>query len=281
MADQIMTGDTELNALRPELWSSAFYPTLLEALPFNDVIARDYQGDIQALGDTVNITTFPQFDEAEVIAEDQKVDADSITASKTQLVINQQVVKDFIVTNKAMVQTLEHANALRDLAFFSIMKKMQSIIIAAIVPSPAAPDHSIAYDSGTTLALADILEAKELLDAADVPDDGSRCMILGAAQWNDIFNITGFTSRDFVPAGSPLSSGSLPAPILGFNAKLTTEAGNVAYLFHPIFMQLAVQRGLDVKMYDQGVDGRRSMRVNSTLLFGVVQVSNLRVVTIS
>lgn len=281
MADLIMTGDTELNALRPELWSSAFYPTLMEALPFNDVIAKDYEGEIQALGNTVNISTFPQFDEAETIAEDEKVDADSVTATKTQLVINKQVVKDFIVTNRAQVQTIEHANALRDMAFFSIMKKMQSIIIAAIVPSPAAPDHSISYAAPGVLALADILAAKELLDAADVPDDGTRVMILGAAQWNDLFNITGFTSRDFVPSGSPLSSGSLPSPVLGFNAKLTTEAGAVSYLFHPIFMQMAVQRSLDVKVYDQGVDGRRSMRVNSTLLFGVVQVSNLRVVTIS
>jgi hypothetical protein len=281
MADQIMTGDVELEALRPELWSSAFYPTLLEALPFNEVIAKDYQGDIQALGNTVNISSFPQFDEAETIAEDQKVDADAVTATQTQLVINKQVVKDFIITNRAQVQTLESANALRDLAFHSIMKKMQSIIIAAIVPSPSAPDHTIAYATPGTLALVDILAAKELLDASDVPDDGSRQMVLGAPAWNDIFNITGFTSRDFVPAGSPLSSGSLPAPILGFNAKLTTEAGSVSYLFHPMFMQMAVQKSLDVRMYDQGVEGRRSMRVNSTLLFGVVQVSNLRVVTIS
>lgn len=281
MADLVMTGDVELNALRPELWSSAFYPTLLEALPFNDVIAKDYEGDIQALGNTVNISTFPQFDEAETIAEDEKVDADAVAATKTQLVINKQVVKDFIITNRAQVQTIEHSNALRDMAFFSIMKKMQSIIIAAIVPSASAPDHTLAYTAPGILALADILAAKELLDAADVPDDGSRVMILGAAQWNDLFNITGFTSRDFVPSGSPLSSGSIPSPVLGFNAKLTSEAGNVAYLFHPIFMQMAVQKSLDVKVYDQGVDGRRSMRVNSTLLFGVVQVSNLRVVTIS
>lgn len=281
MADQVMTGDTELEALRPEIWSQSFYPTLMEALPFNDVIAKDYQGDIQAPGDRVNIISFPQFDEADAIAEDQKVDADAITVTQTPLVINQQLCKDFIVTSRAQIQTIEHANALRDMAFFSIMKKMQQIIIAAIVPSPSAPDHAIAYDSGTTLALADILEAKELLDNADVPDDGTRVMVVGAAQYNDLFNITGFTSRDFVPAGSPLSSGSFPVPVLGFNVRLTTEAANVTYLFHPIFMQMAVQKSLGVQVYDQGVEGKRAMRVNSTLLFGVVQVSNLRVVTIS
>lgn len=279
MADQVMTGGTELDALRPELWSASFYPTLLEALPFNSSIARDYEPEIRALGDIINITTFPQFDLADDIAEDQKADANSVTATQTQLNVNHQLVKDYIVTDRAKVQTLEHANALRDLAFHSIMKKMQQLIIAAIVPSASAPDHSIAFDSGTTLQLADILEAKELLDGADVPDDGSRQMILGAAQWNDMFNITGFTSRDFMPVGSPLSSGAFPS-LLGFQPKMTSEVGNVAYLFHPMFMELAVQRELGVKEYDQGVEGKRSSRINCTLLFGKVQVSNLRVVTI-
>jgi len=240
MADEILTAGTELDALRPEVWSALFYPTLLEAMPFNDTVARDYQGEIQQLGDTVRITSFPQFGEAEEVQEGQKVDAEAITAASTSLVVNKMLAKDFIVTDLAQIQTIDASNALRDLAFHSILKKMQSIIISLIVPSASAPDHQIAYDTGTTLVLADILEAKELLDNADVPDDGSRNMTLGAAQWNDIFNITGLTSRDFVD-GRALQDGSLPARVLGFMPKMTTEAGNVSYFYHPMFMQLAVQ----------------------------------------
>ena len=278
MADQIMTGSVELLALRPEIWSAEFYSTLLEALPFNAVVARDYEGDIQGVGDRVNITTFPQFSEAEDIAEDAKVDADAITAQQIVLEINHQLVKDYIITDRAQVQTIEAANALRDLVFHSIFKKMQRILIDDTVPQVA---NQLSYASGTTLALEDILAAKEALDAEDVPDDGTRCGILDAPQWNDIFNITGFTSRDFVPVGSPLSSGSLPAPVLGFNMKLTTEANNVAYWFHPTYMEMAVQKSLEVKVFDQGVEGKRSMRVNSTILFGNVQADDKRVVTIS
>lgn len=280
MADSILTGGVELDALRPEIWSSAFYPTLLESLPFNSSIARDYEPAIKALGDIVNITSFPQFDQADDISEDQKADAGSVTAIQTQLNVNHQLVRDFIVTDRAQVQTLDHANALRDLAFHSIMKKMQSLIFAAVIPSAAAPDHSIAYTSGTILGLADVLAGKVLLDSADVPDDGSRIMILGASQFNNLFNISGFTSRDFVPVGSPLANAQV-GQVLGFNVKMTSEAGNVAYLYHPQFMEMAVQKELNVKMYDQGVEGKRSMRVNSTLLFGKVQVSNLRVVTLT
>jgi len=279
MADQVMTGGVELEVLRPEIWSANFYPTLLEALPFNSSIARSYEGEIQALGNIVNIPSFPQFGEAESIQEGQKVDAESIVAASAQLTVNQMLVKDFIITDLAQIQTIDASNALRDLAFHAIMKRMQAILVALVVPSASAPDHSIAFDSGTTLALADILEVKELLDGADVPDDGTRDMILGAAQWNDIFNITGLTSRDFVQSGG-LESGSLPSRVLGFNPKMTSEAGNVSYFFHPMFMQMAVQRALQVKVYDMGGQGYRQARVNCTLLFGAVQVSNLRVATL-
>lgn len=130
-----------------------------------------------------------------------------------------------------------------------------------------------------------ILEAKELLDDADVPDDGLRQMTLDSAQWNDIFNITGFTSRDFVQNVSPLETGSLPSRVIGFNPKLATSSGtgtpDVSYFYHPIFMQVAVQKSLLVEVFNQGAEGKRSRRINSTLLWGVTQFSNLRVVTIS
>lgn len=281
MADQIMTAATQMDAIIPEVWSAAWYPTLLAALPFNSVVARDYEGDIKALGDIVNITTWPEFDTAEDIQEDQRVDANAVTASNTQLTINKQTVKDYIVTDRARVQSIEHGNKLRDLAFYAIQKQMQANIIAATVPSASSPDHAISFDSGTTLALADILEAKELLDEQNVPDDGSRQMIIGSEQWNDLFNISGFTSRDYIPTGSPMSTGMMPALLVGFQPKMTTVAADVSYLFHPQYMEMAVQKSLEVKVFDQGVEGRRSQRVNSSVLYGVVQASNLRVVTIS
>lgn len=280
MADEVMRRATELDALVPEFWSAEFYPTLLENLPFNGSVARDYEGEISDLGDIVNISTFPQFDSAQEILEDERADADSVTPTKTQLVIDKQVVKDYVLTKKAMKQSIDAQMQLRDLALHAIMKKMQNVIIAAVAPSTSSPDHVIAYDSATTLALADILEAKELLDDADVEELG-RTAILGSAQQNDLFNITGFVSRDFIPAGSPLASGAFPTPILGFQVKWTSEAGNTSYFFNPIFMQVAVQQEPQVNVYDQGVDGKRGTRVNMDVLFGVKQLSNLRVVTIS
>jgi hypothetical protein len=280
MANQVMRTSDEVSVLVPEVWSQRFYDELLASLPFNAVVSRDWEGEIQNLGDTVKISTIPEFSDADVIAEDQAADADAVTVTQQSLVIDQRIVKDFIVTNKAQMQSIPFVDKLRDLAIFSINKKIQGLIIADTVPNPSAPDHSIAYDSGTTLALADMLEAKELLDAQDVPMS-DRHMVVGSAQLNDIFNITGFTSSDFLVSGAPLQTGQLPPALLGFMPHFTTVVGNTSYFFHASYFTVAAQRGMNVREFDLGLEGKRAMRVNSDVLMGKKQLDGLRVVTIS
>jgi hypothetical protein len=280
MADQVMTAASNLAAITPEIWSARYYDVLLAELPFSSIVSKDYEGEIRDLGDTVNVSSFPEFDEGEELAEDAKSDAKAITVTGQQLVINKRVVKDFIVTRLAMVQSLEHMDKLRELAIYAIMKKINSTIISTTVPSPSAPDHAIAYDSGTTLALADLLEGKELLDAANVPGS-DRHLVVGSAQANDIFNITGFTSSDFLLTGAPLQTGQVPSALLGFMPHMTTTVGNTTFLFHRSYMTMAAQEGLAVNMYDLGSEGKRSVRVNVDTLYGLKQLDNKRVVTIS
>lgn len=280
MADQIMTTATEVSVLVPQQWSQKYYDVLLSELPFNSLISRDYEGEIQALGDTVKISTIPEFDDAVELAEGDRLDASSVTATQQSLVINKRLAKDFIISNKAMLQSIPFVDKLKEMAVYAINKKVQALIISLTVPNAAAPDHSIAYDSGTTLALADMLEAKELLDAQNVPLS-DRHFVVGSAQLNDIFNITGFTSSDFVASGAPLADGKLPAQLLGFMPHFTTVVGNTSYWFHASYFTMAAQQGMQVKEYDLGVDGVRASRVNCDTLVGFKQLDGLRVVTIS
>lgn len=277
--DQVMTAGSNLSAIVPELWSGRFFDALLADLPFNSLVSRDYEGEISDLGDTVNIASFPEFSAGDELAEDAAAEASAITVSSQALVINKRVVKDFIVTKLAVLQSLPHMDKLRELAIYSLLKKMQATIIATIVPSAAAPDHAIAYDSGSTLALADILEAKELLDDADVPMS-DRHAVMGSAQTNDVFNLTGFTSSDYLVSGSPLSSGQVPNALLGFLPHMTTIVGSTSYWFHKSFMTIAAQQGMQVKEYDLGGEGKRATRVNVDHLYGLKQLANDRVVTL-
>jgi hypothetical protein len=280
VVDQVMTAGTEVSAIVPEVWSAKTYDVLLTRLIVKDSISRDYEGEIQDLGDIVNIHSIPEFSEANELAEGSVSDADSVTVTSQQLVINKRVVKDFILTKRAMIQSIDKMDKLRDHAAYAIMKKMENTVISTISPSAATPDHDIAFDSGTTLALADILEGKTLLDDADVPEM-MRKMDLGTNQYNDLFNISGFTSKDFVPAGSPLSSGAISLPVLGFEVNWSSNLGDIAYLYHPSFMTLAIQDQMSVEMFNLGSQGKRAARVNTDLLYGLRQLSSDRIVKIS
>lgn len=278
--DQIHKASGELSVLVPEIWSQNYYDVLLAELPMADTLSRDYEGEISNLGDTVNVSQFPEFSEAVEISEDQRVDAQSITVSQIQLVINKQIAQDFIITKKALLQSLPATEKLQQLAIYSITKKIQALIISLIAPSASNPDHQIAYDSGTTLALADLIEAKELLDNADVPL-ANRHICFGAAQMNDLLAISAFTSSDFGVSNAPLINGNLPSQIVGFMPHFSSLFGNTCYLYHSSFFQIAAQQGISVEQYDLGVDGKRAGRINVDTLLGMKQFANDRVVTLS
>lgn len=281
MADKITSiAGGEVSVIVPAVWSEKFYKALFAELSFNSLISRDYEGEISGLGDRVKISTVPEFDDATELGESDRNDADAVTVTQQELVINRRICKDFIVTNLASLQALSFTDQLRDMAIYAINKKVQAVIISLIVPNASTPDHSIGYDSGTTLALADILEVKELLDTQNVPMS-DRHAVLGAAQLNDVFNITGFTSSDFVASGSPLQSGELPANLLGFMPHFTTVVGNVSYWFHQSFFTMASQQSMNISEYDLGVDGKRAKRVNCDVLMGFKQLDGLRVATLT
>ena len=277
MADEQMKSTAELDAINPEVWSSAWYPTLLENLVMMDSVAMDYQGEMNGRGDRVNITTFPQFGTAVDLAEGSRVDAAALEPTGQQLVVNHEIAQDFIITQKAIIQTLEAQEKLREHAFFSIMKKIDQILLNDIAPSTAAPDHITSYASGTTLALADILDAFEALNTANVPDVGQRVAVLGVAQHADLFNISGFVSRDYSPTTNALTSGSISTPVMGFRVKFSSMVSSVSTFLSPEFMQVAVQQNPVPKVFDLGSLGIRAFRTNMTVLFGNKQCSNLRV----
>lgn len=282
MADALMTASGDLSAIVPQIWSQKFTQNLRAALPWIDSVARDYEGEIAQIGDRVFIPTLPDGSVASLVLEGAQSDAQAVTATTTPLIINKQAVWDFNVTNIAQLQSIPFMDRMRDMAINAIMQRMQNEIIGAVVPSASSPDHTIAYVSGTTLAHADILAAKRLLDNQNVPDDG-RVLISGTNQANDLLNVINFVNSQYRDAGmaAPSATGAVNQGLLGFQPKKTTANGNVTYAFHRSFLQMAVQRSLSIKIYDMGVVGQRSYRVNVDLLFGLVQNFNTRVVTIS
>lgn len=147
-----LTNTTTNAAIVPEVWSARFRDVRRAALPWITSVDDSYQEDISALGDIVNISQIPDLDDAVELAEGAVGAADAVTVTGQQLTINKRTYKDVLVTNKAQLQSLPFMDQLREKQIFAINKRVQQVIIDTIVPSASAPDHTIAYDSSTTLA---------------------------------------------------------------------------------------------------------------------------------
>lgn len=277
MADQIMTTGGTNAAIVPEVWSDKFTDVLRANRPLLSKVATTYEGDVQR-GDTVRIPSLAD-STAVILPEGSANDAVAQTASTTSLVVDELVAVDHIVTTQAELQSISFMDHMRDGMVNAIAQKMETQLFAAISPSASAPDHVIAYDSGTTLTRADILEAKDLLDTQNVPVT-DRVMITGVAQANDLLTIDQLINADYGNGGTGTVNGFLSRPILGFETAATTNAGTTTYLFHTSFLQMAVQKSIDIKVDDLSVLGQRGFRVSASLLFGYVQLHDNRVVTI-
>lgn len=278
MADQVISASGAVANIVPEVWSARYTQNLNDNVAFNSLISREYEGEIRSMGDTVNIPTIADVD-ASLLTEGARGDAQTITVSKTALVVNSRAFVDFIVTDQASLQSLLEMDKLRELAVSALARKMQDDIVDAIVPSASAPDHAIAYDSGTTLADADLLEALDLEADANWSHLGGRYLVTGEKQYLDLVNTSKFYDKT-LGGNSNVSQGELSGSIYGHTPGSSTACGTTTYMFHDSFMQMAVQKDLSINLYDLGGQGQRAWRLNVDVLYGIKQVFDTRVVSI-
>lgn len=278
MADQVLTASGSNSAIVPEVWSALFQNTLNDSIVFPSIVRRDYEGEIVGRGDTVRIPSI-----ADVTATDlgdgARNDAVTITATTTSLVVDSIAAVDFKISTLAELQSVPHMERLRVLAEQAIMRKLQDDIIAAVSPSTSAPDHVISYDSGTTLADADILEALDLEGTANWSQSTDRYLVTGALQYNDLMGIAKFYDQT-LGGNVSVSAGAATGKIYGHTPAQSTACGTTTYLFDGSFMQMAIQRGLNITLTDLAVLGERGYRLNVDLIYGIKQVHNTRVITI-
>ena len=107
----------------------------------------------------------------------------------------------------------------------------QNIYTALINVSTSSPDHAVTLDTSDTLSLADITNARRLLNKQFVPKT-DRFLAINSDQEADILNLENFLHADKYGDRMPLMNGEI-GRILGFRV-LTTEnvAESVAVAYH-------------------------------------------------
>jgi hypothetical protein len=103
---------------------------------------------------------------------------------------------DYIDDLDEIKTNIDERSAATNAGANALGRKIDSLIIAAA---------RLNLDSGQKIAVSTtglvkvkILEAFEILNNADVPDDGQRVAVIGAHQWNELLNLTEFKSADYV-----------------------------------------------------------------------------------
>jgi hypothetical protein len=284
MADAFLRAGTEVAVSIPEIWSAKIYEVLVNNLVGKNLVNQDYAGDIRAYGDRVHIVTVPEGGSATAVTEGTAVDADATTQTENVLVIDKQYAYDVAITDLAMVQSnLNLLQAYSNQIGFVLQKQLDSDIITALsAASAAAPDHIIAGTGvgGIFNPPSDILAAKDLLDAQNVPEDGGRWILMNPADYNKILADSSVQSRDYVP-GQPLVSGMI-SPIFGFTPYKSNQLAEDTVLFgHTSACTLAIQKELTIGQYDMKVSGQRATRLTADILYGIKLLSDVRVVKLN
>lgn len=276
MADVISTAAGSLNSLVQTKWSSNFLSNLGNKIAYNSIVRRDYEGEL-GMGQTVKIPSLANVT-ATNLSEGATNDAIAAVASSVSLTVNRRAAVDFVITDQAQLQSVPFMEKLEEVAVAAIAREIQSYIITTFVPSASSPDHQIAFDSGTTLADSDLLEALDLEKAANWPESG-LFMVLGGAQYNDILNVAKLYDKT-LGGVVDTASGQVLAPVYGHNVAWTSALGNKAHLFHESGIQAVVQRGLNMSMDSLRPLGQRAFRFSVDALYGVVVTDDDRLISI-
>lgn len=277
MADQVLTVGGSNSAIVPEVWSSMFQTEFNDSIVFPSIVRRDYEGEIANQGDTVHIPSIADVEASELL-DGGRNDAITITATVDDLVVDLIAAVDYKVSTLADLQSIPFVNELRARGSSAILRKIQDKMISRVAPSTSAPDHVIAYDSSTTLADADLLEAFDLEATANWARSNDKYLVTGELQYNDLTSISKFYDKTLSGVAG-VEQGKMLAPIYGHNVSSSTACGTTTYMFEGSFMQAAIG-GLNVKVTDLAVLGERGYRLNMDVIYGIKQVHNDRVITI-
>lgn len=114
--------------------------------------------------------------------------------------------------------TIDERKAIATSGAYALGRKTDELIIASL-----ATTQSTVGNGTTGLTKALILEAFAKLNDLDVPDDGQRFAIVGAAQWNELLSIDEFSKSDYAGDNLPFLKGTESRKWLGINWILHTK----------------------------------------------------------
>lgn len=274
------SGLTEMANLIPELWSPMMYSELRSKLILGNFFNRDYSGVISDVGSTVKINQITAPTAQDTTDDKALIESQEMNVNQIEVKADRIARASFEITNIAWLQSQEFQDEAREALVYSIMKSMETKIIAAMVPSASAPDHIIAPATASSLAQVDIGSIRTLLSTQSVPVEG-RGLFLAPTYYGDLLG-TNFASQDYIPVGSPSATGSFSTPVYGFQVQehdgLSTDVGFGA---HRSALSIVMSEGIQVSITDMKAAKKDAYLVMAKMIYGIKLMDNKRIVKIS
>lgn len=137
------------------------------------------------------------------------------------------------------------------------------------------------YSTGLTKTL--VLDALEILNTNDVPNDGRRFAVVGVKQWNELLNIDEFVSAEYVGEDLPFIVGGEVKKWLGItwvlhNALPLTSAKRDCFIYHASCVGHAC--GQDVKTDITWHGERAAHFISNSMSQGAVLIDNEGIVRV-
>ena len=272
-----ISGITELANRIPEMWAPKMYAELRNGLILANKFDTGYTGDLK-FGDTVNVQTLAA-PTGEVLTDDEATFAvDTMSVLNKAIIVNKRASAAFDISDLAQLQSLSFEQEVQAALVFAVRKQLEGGLIAALVPSAAAPDHLIGPAAVSALAAVDLATMRTLLSVQKVPVEG-RVLILDPNYYGDLMVSTQIMSRDFT-AGNSAQSGVVDS-FVGFQVMEHNLLGtDVGFAFHPSCLQLVMQQDIRIKISDLHSTGKYAYRVSADMVYGYTLFDANRMVKI-
>lgn len=220
MAD-VLTGLTETSATAEAIVSAEVQEVLVAQMVVPPTIS-DYSSMVGPGMDRVKIPRFGSFT-VNTKAENTAVDAQSVAFATDSLLLDQHKVVQVLVEDiadlqaKVAITQVYVQQMAKDLAADMDLKLINDIETGT---SASAPDHRVAY-AGATLAKADILGARQLLNTQNVPM-ADRTLLVSPVSEAALMAISEFTRVDEAGGSAALRNGQI-GKLFGFDVIMSSQ----------------------------------------------------------
>lgn len=276
---EVTTGKADIASLIPTTWSPIIYQELRSKVAFLNLFARDYEGEIKEKGDTVKVNTI-KAPTGEILTNDKTAfSSELMQVESFNIVANKRASAAFKVTSMASLQSMQFIQEAQEALRYALYAQMEADILAALIPSAAAPDHQIAPGVAGVLAATDVNSLRTLLSVAKVPGQ-NRFLALDPAYYGDLLNTNSLMSKDFTGAND-LDNGQV-VKALGFNIfEHDILPADTGYAIHPSALQLVMQTGVEVKVSDLHANHEYAALISANIIYGFTLADNKRIAKIT